>query len=144
MVGVHGLTVCEVVYYGIFYMWNTRDVIFVVNFSSHLNVCNVLSLLLECCRVMTLPGSLENTVPCLFSCWSWMAWACPWKLGRSTETTANGEGTSCLATGKVLSLERCWGDECSPGRSDHFEPRRGVCKDAGFGSMDGSHHLPAA
>lgn len=33
--------------------------------------------------------------PCLFSCWSWMACACPWELGHSPGSTANGVDT-CL------------------------------------------------
>lgn len=114
-----------------------------MKFCSHLNVCSVLSLLLEHCRVETFLGTLENTVPCLFSCGSWMACACPQELGHSPGTAANGVDT-CLVGAEVLGLEPCWGDECAPGRADHFESHHSICEDAGFSSIAGSHHLPAA
>lgn len=99
-----GLTVCEVVYYGIIFIQNTRNVIFVVKFCSHLNVCNVLSLLLKHHGVKTFLETLENTLSIFLLVLDGLCMSMG--AGSLSRQYSKWSGhLSCVAMGEVLSLE---------------------------------------
>lgn len=74
-----------------------------------------------------------------------MACACPWELGHSPGSTANGVDTCLVWLWVKFSA---WSDagEMNVHQADLITstPAHGICKDTGFSSTASSHHLPAS